>query len=103
MRMTVGPRSILTVLLFAAAAVAQPALGADKKKPGDKAPPAANAEAEKAELNATLQLANIKVSRMALAEDAGLADVKEAVGGIYDRQESATKDAVSKLHAAGGD
>ena len=71
-------------------------------KPAD--PPAnSSASATKADLTATLALANIKVSRIALAEETTLADVKDNVSGIYDRQETATKDAIAKLHAASGD
>lgn len=69
-----------------------------------KTPPgAANVDAAKAQAGATVTLAGIKVSRIALDDDATLADVKETISGIYDRQESATKDGVAKLKAAGGD
>jgi hypothetical protein len=69
-----------------------------------KTPPGAtNVEAAKAQAGATVTLAGIKVSRVALDDDATLAEVKETVSGIYDRQESATKDAAAKLKAAAGD
>lgn len=64
---------------------------------------ASNADASKAEVSATLALAGLRVSRLALTEDAGLAEVKEAVGAMYDRQETATKAGLDKLRAASGD
>jgi hypothetical protein len=79
------------------------------KKPRPAAPaetdtPSADGQpATKAQLAATVSLASIKISRAALADDASLADVKEEVTGIYDHQESATKDALAKLRAAAGD
>jgi hypothetical protein len=91
------------VLLLNVAMALAPAFGAGKKKPVDPNPPGSSADAAKADINATLQLANIKVSKLALAQDAGLADAKPTLGPILDRQESATKDAVSKLHSASGD
>ena len=69
-----------------------------------KTPPgASNVDAAKAEVSATVALAGIKVSRLALDDDTTLADVKETLGGIYDRQESATKDGLAKLKAASSD
>ncbi len=93
-------------LIFAVALLVGAASPAFAKKPRAAAAttPAADAQpAIKAELAGTVALASIKISRVALADDASLADVKDEVTGIYDRQESATKDALAKLKAAAGD
>ena len=68
-----------------------------------KNPPAGNADTAKAEAGATMTLAGIKLGRLALAEDGGLANDKDTVGGIYDREEAAVKDGINRLKAAGGD
>jgi hypothetical protein len=93
-------RTILRVCILAAIfAGGFFATAANAKTP----PGASNVDAAKAQAGATVTLAGIKVSRVALDDDATLADVKETVAGIYDRQESATKDGVAKLKAAAGD
>src|SRR5689334_11984807 len=95
-------RSIF-VLAMISLALLVPAALAKKAPPADsnQGPnPAANADPAKAELSATVAIASIKVGRICLAEDAGLADVKDTVSGIYDRQEAATKAALDKLRAA---
>lgn len=98
--------SLLATGLFAGIFCVSPAWA--KKKPADstetKAPAAAsNADASKAQVSATLAMASIKVSRLALAADANLSDVKEALGAIYDRQETATRAGLDGLRAAAGD
>ncbi len=106
--MKLSRTSILPLLatgLFAGFFFVSPALA--KKKPADstetKAPAAAsNADASKAQVSATLALAGIKVSRLALSDDASLSDIKDAVGAIYDRQETATKAGLDSLRAASG-
>ena len=81
---------------------------ASAKKPADsgtaKQPAGgSNADAAKAEITATIVIATLKISRLALAVDAGLTEVKDTVGAIYDRQETATKAGLDKLRAASGD
>jgi hypothetical protein len=95
-------------ILFAvvlAALIAAPAFATKKKNKDqtEKSQPSDTSDAARAELSATLQLANVKVSRISLAEDATLASVRDVLGGIYDRQESAIKEGISQLHAAAGD
>src|SRR2546421_12962690 len=92
-------------LIFAAALLAGARSPALAKKPRAAAAttPVDAQPAIKAELAGTVALASIKISRVALADDASLADVKDDVTGIYDRQESTTKDALAKLKAAAGD
>jgi hypothetical protein len=90
------------VLLAAIVGVSQ-GFAADKKSADQKPATAVGNDAQQAELYAILQLANIKVSRMSIAQDPALADAKEALGGIFDRQESATKDGIAKLRSAAGD
>src|SRR5690349_20145822 len=96
-------RSIF-VFAMVSLAVFVPAVFAKKAAPppdGGAGPsPASNVDPAKAELSATVAMASIKCGRLALAEDASLADVKDTVSGIYDRQEAATKSALDKLHAA---
>src|SRR5207302_9716930 len=87
----------VVMLLIASPAFAKKPRAAATPGPTDSQP------AIKAELAGTVALASIKISRVALADDASLADVKDEVTGIYDRQESATKDALAKLKAAAGD
>ena len=98
---------MLLAALASITSIAQPGFAADRKKPADEKPAASAAadsgDAKQAELNATLALANIKVSRMSLAQDPALADAKETLSGIFDRQESATKDGLARLRSAGGD
>jgi hypothetical protein len=95
-------RSIF-VLAMISLALFVPAVFAKKAPPADSGQgpsPAANADPAKAELSATVAIASIKVGRIALAEDGTLADVKDTVTGVYDRQEAATKTALDKLRAA---
>ena len=94
-----GPAGVVMALLLVAAPVfaKRPAAAAPATPAADKQ------EVVKAELNATVALAGIKVSRLALVEEASLADLKEAIGAMYDRKEEATKDALTKLHDANGD
>ena len=78
-------QAILGVLV-ARMLLAFPAFAA-KRKPADAPadPPAktvTTADASKAELNATLALANVRVSRVSVAEDPGLESVREVVGAI---------------------
>lgn len=69
-----------------------------------KTPPGAtNVDAAKAEVSATVAIAGIKASRLALDDDAALTDARDTLTPIYDRQESATKDALAQLKAAAGD
>jgi len=94
-------------MMLAGMVLAVPAFAA-KKKPGDAAadPPAkavTTADAAKAELSATLALANVRVSRVSVAEDPGLESERETVGPILEREESALKEGVKQLRAAKGD
>jgi len=92
-----------TILLLIAVAIVAPGALAKKATstpPPDNAPPAKAVDASKAELSATLAIANIKLGRAAIAEDASLADVKDTVAGVYDREESAMKSALAQLRAA---
>src|SRR2546423_15557358 len=97
------PASIFALAILAASLLAPSAFAkkAAAPDPAGKSPdPASNVDTAKAELSATVAIAGVKLGRIALAEDASLADVKDTVSGIYDRQESATKSALDKLRAA---
>ncbi len=97
--------TILALLVLLVGVQASSAL-AKKGKPADdtqSASSASNTDTAKAELRATLALANVKLSRLALTEDSSLSDAKDTLSPIYDRQESATKSALDKLRSAAGD
>ena len=93
-------RSIFVVATITIALIV-PSVFAKKAPPADNT--ASNVDPAKAELSATVAIGGIKLGRVALTEDGSLADVKDTVNGIYDRQESATRAGLDKLHAAGSD
>jgi hypothetical protein len=99
------PRGRILIVVILTAFVAAPAFARKKGKDQspDQSQPADTSDAAKAELAATLQLANVRVSRISLGEDATLASEREVLGGMFDREEAAIKDGVSRLHAAAGD
>jgi hypothetical protein len=101
-----GHGRILIAVMLAGLVAAAPTFAAKKKNKDqtpEKSQPADTTDAARAELAATLQLANVKVSRISLAEDGTLTSMREVLGGIYDRQEAAIKEGISKLHVDAGD
>src|SRR4051812_3763744 len=107
MRMSTRGSTTFFIWLLALVAVAAPASAAEKKKaappPETSGSSSSSGNVQQAETSAALQLANIKISRLSLAQDPALAEVKETLAGIFDRQEAATKQAISKLRSTGGD
>ncbi len=93
-----GATAFAMLVLMAPAVFAKKAPAATGDNPGTT--PGSTADATKANLNATFFMASLKVGRVVLAEDASFADVKDTLGGIYDREEAAVTSGLRKLKDA---